>query len=41
MLRGNLRKTFTQFDLLMMGLGIVVGGSVYYFSGQGMALYAG
>ena len=41
MLRGSLRRTYSQFDLLMLGLGIVVGSGVFTLTGQGSALFAG
>lgn len=41
MLRGNLRKTFTKFDLLMLGLGIVIGSGVFSLTGKAAALTAG
>ena len=29
MLRGNLRRTFSRFDLAMVGIGLVVGSGVF------------
>ncbi len=33
MLRGNLRRTFSRFDLAMVGIGLVVGSGVFYKGG--------
>lgn len=41
MLRGNLRKAFNSFDLLMIGLGIVIGSGAFKLTGQAQATYAG
>ena len=41
MLRGALRKAFSGFDLLMLGLGIVMGTGAFTLTGQAQAQYAG
>ena len=41
MLRGNLRKAFHGFDLLMIGLGIVIGTGAFSLTGEAQAKYAG
>lgn len=33
MLKGNLRRAFTMFDLLMVGIGLTVGSGVFYVTG--------
>ncbi|KDD75750.1 amino acid permease [Helicosporidium sp. ATCC 50920] len=41
LLRGNLRKSFTGFDLLMLGIGITMGSGVFSLTGQAIAVQAG
>jgi hypothetical protein len=41
MLRGSLRKVLHGFDLLMIGLGVVIGSGAFSLTGQGQAVYAG
>jgi len=41
MLRGSLRKKLNGFDLLMIGLGVVIGTGAFSLTGQGQAVYAG
>jgi hypothetical protein len=41
MLRGSLRKVLHGFDLLMIGLGVVIGSGAFSLTGEGQALYAG
>ena len=40
-LRGNLRKEFGKFGLLMLGLGIVIGSGVFALTGQTALLVSG
>lgn len=41
MLRGALRRSFSGFDLLMLGLGIVIGTGAFTLTGQAQAQFAG
>jgi APA family basic amino acid/polyamine antiporter len=41
MLRGSLRRAFSRFDLLMMGLGIVIGTGFFSLTGPAAILLAG
>ena len=41
LLRGSLRKAFGMFDLLCLGLGIVIGSGWGQLSGAAAELYAG
>uniref|UniRef100_A0A1D2A014 Cationic amino acid transporter C-terminal domain-containing protein n=1 Tax=Auxenochlorella protothecoides TaxID=3075 RepID=A0A1D2A014_AUXPR len=41
LLRGNLRKVFSGFDLLMLGLGITIGGGVWRLTGHAASSLAG
>ena len=41
MLRGNLRRSLGRFDLLMLGLGVVIGTGVFSLTGVAQARFAG
>lgn len=41
LLRGNLRKQFSGYDLLMLGVGITIGGGVWRLTGYAAASIAG
>lgn len=41
MLKGNLRRTFTLFDLIMIGIGITIGSGIFLLTGLAQALYVG
>ena len=41
MLNGNLKRAFSFFDLLMIGIGITVGSGVFLLTGTAQALYTG
>ena len=41
MLRGNLKRAFSLFDLLMIGLGITIGSGVFILTGVSQGAYAG
>ena len=41
MLKGNLRRSFTLFDLIMIGTGLVVGSGVLIVTGEVQGQIAG
>lgn len=41
MLKGNLRRSFTLFDLIMIGTGLVVGSGVLIVTGEVQGQLAG
>lgn len=41
LLQGNLRKVFSGYDLLMLGIGITIGGGVWRLTGAAAVGIAG